>query len=145
MYQQGAATIMTFGIDRPTASPDDVAAVRYAAIEQARESVVAESRAAEQASLDLKLWDIRLAAILNTLSLAMEHGQHRDWTHDHARQIREMLAIVDDAADDGAVGAIPPGFGPVVRTAHAAALVKIAGRVNGARGGETAGTEGGQV
>ena len=128
---------MTFGIDkdRPTPSPDDVAAARYAAIEQARESVVAENRAAEQASLDLKLWDIRLAAILNTLSLAMEHGQHRDFTHDHSRQIREMLAIVDDAADDGAVGAIPPGFGPVVRTAHAAALVKIAARVN-ARAGE---------
>jgi hypothetical protein len=135
---------MTFGIDKPiTASPDDIAAVRYAAIEQARESVVADARAAEQASLDLKLWDIRLAAILNTLSLAMEHGQHRDWTHDHARQIREILAIVDEATENG-IGAIPPGFGPIVRTSHAAALVKIAARVNGVRAGEAAGAEGAQ-
>ena len=37
---------MTFGIDRPTASPDDVAAARYAAIEQAGASVAAETRAA---------------------------------------------------------------------------------------------------
>lgn len=129
---------MTFGIDRPSPAPDAVAAARYAAIEQARESVVAENRAAEQASLDLKLWDIRLAAILNTLSLAMEHGQHRDFTHDHSRQIREMLAILDEATENG-VGAIPPGFGPVARTAHATALVKIAARVNGARAGEAAG------
>jgi hypothetical protein len=130
---------MTFGIDAPADVPQDrspVAAARRATTAENGQSAIA-------AMVDLQLWDMRLSAILNTIAMAMEHAKQRDWSQDHARQIREMMAITDKVASGDGLGVIPAGFGPVARTAQAAALVQIAAKI-AAASGEAAEGEGGQ-
>lgn len=112
------------------------------------------------AMIDLQLWDMRLSAVLNTIAMAMEHAKQRDWTQDHSRQVREMMSIADSIASGDGPANVPAGFGPIVRTAHAKALVKIAagigapqptmphvadapGFAGGAANGDAAGAEGG--
>ena len=73
--------------------------------------------------LNLRLWDVRLAAVLNTLEIARAHGAHEDWTSEHAAQIRAMMAIADQAVA-GEGGVVPQGFGAPVRTQMAAVVAK---------------------
>ena len=75
---------MAFGIDRAREpvqprDRDPVAAARRVDVDSAVRSAV-------QAEIDLQLWDMRLAAILNTLAMSMEHAKQRDWTSDHVKR-----------------------------------------------------------
>lgn len=79
---------------------------------------------AVQDNLDQSLWDIRLAAILNTMEIARAQGQHKDWTADHAAQIRAMMAIADQTVAGGGQSVVPQGFGPPIRTQIAAAFAR---------------------
>jgi hypothetical protein len=80
--------------------------------------------AAIQAELDLQLWDIRLAGVLNIMDIARSHGEHRDWTSEHAAQIRAMMAIADAAVVGSEGGVVPQGFGRPIRTQLASAFLK---------------------
>jgi hypothetical protein len=79
---------------------------------------------AVQETLDLELWDIRLASILNTLEIARTHGEHRDWTSAHSAQIRQMMSITDAAVLGEGDGVVPQGFGKPVRAQLSAAFVR---------------------
>ena len=96
---------------------DPVAASRRVDASEAGENAVA-------AELDSALFDMRLAAVLNVMSMAMEHGERRDWTNEDARQIRNMLTIVNATVAANPNAVVPSGFGPVVRTHQAALIVK---------------------
>jgi hypothetical protein len=86
-------------------------------------------RDAVQRELDLRLWDMRLAAVLNTMEIARAHGEHRDWTSEHSSQIRAMMAIADDAvAGDGGAGVVPQGFGAPVRARLALTFIQAQAR-----------------
>jgi hypothetical protein len=103
----------------------------YDAIDAARRVRIDDTaNAAMQAEIDMQLWDMRLAAVLNTMAIAMYHGKIRDWTMEHSRQIRAMMAIVDETIVAGDSGTMPSGFGPVVRTAQAARIVNLAGKAS---------------
>jgi hypothetical protein len=65
-------------------------------------------------------WDIRLAAVLNVLDIAKDHGGHRDWTNKHAEQIREMMAIGEAVVGGDSSAVVPSGFGDPVRVQSAA-------------------------
>ena len=84
----------------------------------------ADGRDAVQRELDQQLQDMRLAAVLNTLDVAKSHGEHRDWTSEHARQIRAMMAIADAAVLGDGAGVVPQGFGPPVRTQLALKVIQ---------------------
>jgi hypothetical protein len=132
---------MTFGIDQTDPVPQDrnpvAAAQRVSAAENGHSAVRAE--------IDLRLWDIRLAAVLNFLDIARSHGEHRDWTSDHAAQIRAAMAIGDAAVAGEGPGIIPQGFGAPVRTALALTFIKAQAKSAAAHvGGDAAGAEGGQ-
>ena len=96
---------------------DPVAASRRVDASEAGENAVA-------AELDSALFDMRLAAVLNVMSMAMEHGERRDWTDEDARQIRNMLTIVNATVAGSAFATLPGGFGPAVRTHQAALIVQ---------------------
>lgn len=110
--------------------------------------MTAEQQAQEAIAqaMDMQLWDIRLAGILNVIDTAKDHGGHRDWSADHARQIRELLQITDAVVVGNEEAVVPSGFGPLVRTEHTAKMLKTMaaaqaaredGRAKGLRGSNT--------
>jgi hypothetical protein len=109
--------------------------------ERAVDGAFDPSAAAVQAELDLQLWDIRLAAVLNIMDIARSHGEHRDWTSEHAAQIRAMMAIADAAVAGGEGGVVPQGFGRPIRNQLTAAFLKA----NAARAQTRAATNGSSV
>lgn len=118
---------MTFGIDRTDAPPQD-----RNPIEAARRVDIADDiRGAVRAEADLRLWDMRLAAALNFLDIARAHGEHKDWTTDHSRQIRELMGIADAAVAGDGAGIIPQGFGPPMRTQFALTFIKAQAKTAG--------------
>lgn len=136
---------MTFGIDTPPPAdpvPQDRSPIAAAHRVDAASIAAVESALRDDA--DMRLWDMRLAAVLNTMDIARAHGEHRDWTNEHARQIRQMLAIADSAVvgDENAI--VPSGFGPVVRTQLALTFIKAQAKAARPANGDAAGAEGGQ-
>jgi hypothetical protein len=83
----------------------------------AAEDKMVEALARHEAQL---FWDIRLAAVLNVLDIAKDHGGHRDWTNKHAEQIREMMAIGEAVVGGDSSAVVPSGFGEPVRVQSAA-------------------------
>lgn len=79
---------------------------------------------AMQNALDLQLWDVRLAAILNTMEISRAHGEHRDWTAGDAERIRAMLDIVNRTVVRDGDAVVPDGFGALIRSPIATALIK---------------------
>lgn len=138
---------MTFGIDAPADQvPQDRSPLAAAQRVNAAEQAVADAiRGAVDMrdDADLRLWDIRLAAALNSMDIARAHGEHQYWTAEHSRQIRAMMAIADEVVTGDANAIVPSGFGPPVRTALAEALIKAHARAAGTQSGEAAGAEGG--
>jgi hypothetical protein len=87
------------------------------------QSVENQAMSAVQAELDMQLWDIRLAAILNTMEISRRHGEHRDWTAENAAQIRAMLGIVNKTVMRNGDAVLPDGFGPLINSPVAATII----------------------
>jgi hypothetical protein len=73
-------------------------------------------------ALSWTCWDLRLAAALNFLEVARAQGGQRDWTDQHAAQIRAMMGIGDAVVAGDASAIVPSGFGEPIRTRQADAL-----------------------
>lgn len=84
------------------------------------EALVAHEAVAS--AVDMKAWDVRLAAILNALDIAREHGARKEWTSGDSRAIRNMIATLDASVTGEGAGVIPSGFGAAVRTKYVAEI-----------------------
>ena len=75
--------------------------------------------------LDTSSFDVRLAAAINMIDIAKEQGGHREWTTEHARKLRALLAITGAVVvGENGAGNVPQGFGAPVRTYNAMLLDK---------------------
>lgn len=84
-----------------------------------------EPTQAQRAMIEALNWtgfDLRLAAALNFMEVARAQGGQRDWTDQHAAQIRAMMGIGDAVVAGDASAIVPSGFGEPVRTRQAEAL-----------------------
>lgn len=138
-------TVPTKGTTMYEQDRDPVAASRRVSADEI-DKIVSEdngAQAAIQRELDLGLWDVRLAAILNTLDIARSHGEHRDWTQDHAAQIRAMMAIADQVVAGGEGQLVPQGFGPPVRAAVSLAFIRAKAAIDKIRADSPASTANG--
>jgi hypothetical protein len=116
-----------------TQAPEVDSAVRAAFNIPDRDDGVA---AAIQAEMNLGLWDLRLASVLNIMDIARAHGNHRDWTTEHAAQIRALMAIADEVVAGSDAGVVPQGFGAPVRTQMAAFVGRATARAQASRSAE---------
>ena len=104
-----------------TQDRDPIAATRRVSADDAKRAADDDHGAATaiETELNLQLWDVRFAAVLNTMEIARAHGEHRDG---QGPQVERVLAdLADDHEDENCVDhvhvyvhavTVPPGTQP---------------------------------